>query len=528
MRWQRVLENKLSQDQESLPAVAQNVLSKFQEQDWEPILAAVRTQVELSFRNGVTRVPLEDEAFSNQRVNLDVAFWVDGELRASAILAENVPLSLALGRCTDRALHDGRFRPLVESELPQLRIEITCFGPWQRLTLAERKRDAIDLAAGYVACVDGKPRGWYLPMVHNAVAFKSLGHLLQSLIYEKGKLSRQDAKRVTIYTFPTTGCIETGLGGTVIMHGPLPELPLKKSQETLDPALQWILQQEINPGVFLPRRIPGRITTQSIDWPRLGFTASVLSETAEGLEYEPARKAAERILVFLKGELPTTTIIGRDAQALASIYAGLALVTLGRLEEARWWYREALNYQSFEKLNPIGALHLTKLALLVGERDQAERWFQVLWRQWERERDTVQLALYPELLVVANKLFEVTRDASFLRQAETIGDWYVRQQNEEGSFLFSLGSVRTPYIRGTGKILEVLALMPERYREALERGIGYIAQFQYTEENSYHIPLSQQADFLGGFRHDPFNREAWIDAAGHVVLALVRMQSVRN
>lgn len=77
--------------------------------------------------------PLQLNGREHDLVNLDVAFWVAGELRASAILADNLPLGEALRQCTERALHDGRFWSLNSSELSELCIELAppaLLGHW--------------------------------------------------------------------------------------------------------------------------------------------------------------------------------------------------------------------------------------------------------------------------------------------------------------------------------------------------------------------------------------------------------------
>lgn len=488
----------------------------------------VRAYVMAHF-SGATVAPLDAELLPDTLVHMDVAFWVDGEIRASAIVSQPLPLPLALECGTRQALGDGRFRPLREAEIARLWIELTFFGPWHPLTIRERQQDAIDPESGYVAVVDGQSRAWYLPMVHNNRPFTSLRHLLDSLMRGKGQLSPQAIKRAVIYRFPTRGCLESPEHAYRQLAGPLVAAETTESVELmLDRSLEWLLRQEYAPGIWLPKRAPGSILTNAIDWPRIGFSALVLAEAGRAIGRDSLTQKAKCTVAALKPVLPIVTIIGREAQALTSVYAGLTAVAWGETEAARWWYREALRYQTFERFHPIGALLLTRLAVGVGEREQAKQWFEILWERWERDRDSIQLALYPELMVVAKALHVVTHEPIYLDRATRVGDWYVARQNEDGSFPFAPGSARAPYIRGMGKILEVLAVMPERYREPWEKGIQYVAQFQYTNINSYHVPRAQQAEFLGGFRHDVFNREAWIDAAGHVILALVRMRAFKE
>jgi hypothetical protein len=47
-------------------------------------------------------------------------------------------------------------------------------------------------------------------------------------------------------------------------------------------------------------------------------------------------------------------------------------------------------------------------------------------------------------------------------------------------------------------------------------------KMQYLPENSYFIPEKNLDYAIGGFRHDYFNPDLWIDSAGHFLLAASR------
>lgn len=460
-------------------------------------------------------------------VDLDVCFWVGGEMRASAILAEGQPLAEALRDGVDRALHDGRFRPITEMELGDLRIELTFFGqPWRQLSTEEYQKNEIDPARGFAAVLDGRVAAWYIPAVHNVLAFRDLTHLADSLLRDKGRLALSDARRAIVYTFPTIGWIEGIRPDTIVaLSGPIPASPgVEQTVENIfEIGLQWLFRQEVATGAFLPRRFAETARICGIDWPRLGFTASVLAEIDQSSEQPDCRWASRRIDTFLRVQLEKALFIRAEDKTLTALYAGLAALTADDSRSAKEWLTISERFCLVEKLSPIAQLQgATLLARLGGEHlGRAKKITEGSFRDWEKSRDVAQLALYPQLIPLCLELYRQTGERQHQERAVLMADWYVAQQQLDGSFPHS-PKKNGPYIRGTGKIMEVLALFPERYTEALDQGFQYVARMQYTADSLYHSLVSRHDDFRGGFRHDAFNRDAWIDGTGHVLLAATR------
>lgn len=526
-RWHARLEAQLrTLDQPGVLERFSYPLPSFSTDERQAILAWVRRRVEDSFHSHIPdslRLPAQ----SHGPINLDVAFWVRGELRASAILAENLPLADALERCTERALHDGRFRPLEEDELAHLRIELTFFGPWQPIERSMVEHTPLLYSHGYVATLEGTPRAWYLPMVHNAIRFETLTALTESLLRKKGGLTSAATRRAALYHFPTLGFIESAdRQRPISLVGPLvAENEAQTAGRLLDASLAWLLRQETVPGYFLSERIPGKLDERMIDWARIGFSAATLAEAGVTIDRDDCRSAAKRTLAYLDRELGPARFIRPEAKCLAAVYAGLTAAQLDDAAAAGRWLDRAQQFLAFEHLSPIAHLLAGKLLATQGRVGESRHIFELQYSSWLTQRDTAQLALYPELVPLALALHEKTREDSFREKALAVGDWYAGRQLADGSFPFALGSSRAPYLRGSGKILEALACLPERYDETLTRGFRFAKSLQYTPDSMYHIPLVQQEEFLGGFRHDLSNREAWIDAAGHLILALVRMRA---
>ena len=103
-----------------------------------------------------------------------------------------------------------------------------------------------------------------------------------------------------------------------------------------------------------------------------------------------------------------------------------------------------------------------------------------------------------------------------------VADWLKKQQLPNGAFPESTTS-NFVYTRGTGKIFEVLALKPEKNKEEIKKVLDWLFSMQYDEENSFFVSEEIRPRVIGGFRHDYFNSEAWIDAAGHILLGGARL-----
>jgi hypothetical protein len=46
---------------------------------------------------------------------------------------------------------------------------------------------------------------------------------------------------------------------------------------------------------------------------------------------------------------------------------------------------------------------------------------------------------------------------------------------------------------------------------------------QYRPDSMFFVPVEHRPRVMGGLRHDAYDTDAWIDAAGHVLLGLARL-----
>jgi hypothetical protein len=109
------------------------------------------------------------------------------------------------------------------------------------------------------------------------------------------------------------------------------------------------------------------------------------------------------------------------------------------------------------------------------------------------------------------------------KTSREVRDWLRSWQLPSGAFPETTASDFV-YSRGTGKVFEVLALRPAEAQRSLDRALGWLLSMQYRPDSAFFVPHEHWPRVLGGLRHDPYGPDAWIDAAGHLLLGLARLQ----
>ena len=59
--------------------------------------------------------------------------------------------------------------------------------------------------------------------------------------------------------------------------------------------------------------------------------------------------------------------------------------------------------------------------------------------------------------------------------------------------------------------------------EASARALAWLLDMQYRPDSTFFIPTEHRGRVMGGLRHDYYDTDAWIDAAGHLLLGLARL-----
>ncbi len=461
------------------------------------------------------------------RTDLDVALWVGGYLRGSSVV-ENRNLGEGIAEAVIMASRDSRFKPLVIEELPHTRIEITIMHNLHiSLSVNERKRNVIYPEKGYLL-QHRLSKGWYLPEVFNVRHFRNLEEFLINLAQEKARLDRSAIQKADVFIFEVDDFIEsTDRSSALVLHGPIVKSNslTKNSQiinQKLRAAADWLCHIQESDGNLPPiiSSLTGKQT--QIDWPRLAFTAWALAEFGKVINEKKYTATAEKSFEYLKKFLLPNPQFKIPSYELTLSYLGqlalvlkkpkdatdVAIIILNNLNQLNFEPILFAQVASFLKVLPKSyenfLITFEKLALILKENFEKNL----------RDGHEINLAVWAELV---NTFTDTDKEFS-----DRVVDWMKKQQLPSGAFPESTTS-NFAYTRGTGKILEVLALEPHKNKESIKNVLAWLLEMQYDEENMFFIPKEIQLRIVGGFRHDHFNQEAWIDAAGHVLLGAARL-----
>ncbi len=472
---------------------------------------------------------------ANRPITLSVAFWVEGALRGCMIVHQR-PLREALREATFQAMRDSRFKPIGEEEFEKARIEVTMLTPWKKIP-AYRLGKQKDLDPTKAYRVFHKNRqGWLLPEVFNCLRFHGTDDFLRTLIVNKAglRMDKRCLAQAEIEIFEVDDFIESeGKCRGLSLRGPLVQDSCRYNSfderfiENLEwmshqAALQLIRTQEED-GNIPPVLDPLTGKMRQVDWVRLALAAVALESFGKVTATEAYRIAAEKAGRYIWKYGYDHPYLDTYAKTLCRVYYAEYLWFAGRTDEAKsitWELSKQIQQIRFE---PIFFLKSASLFLLFEEREFlriAEKIFESVWNDFVKKRDGkegIELARFPELIVVAEKLFVITQEHRYREKGVQVAEWLISQQHIQGSFPSVTGS-GFAYTRGTGKIFEVLALYSYEHNESLLRAFEWLWQMQYSRENTFFVSPEHRGKILGGFRHDVFNQEVWTDASAHVLL----------
>jgi len=485
----------------------------------------------------------------HQKTDLDVALWVNGALRGSAV-AENTILSEGIIRASIYACRDTRFKPLEFDELKDTRIEITLFSDLKiPLSKSLIDKNEIFYDKGYLLkkglpAQAGEKHGWFLPEVFNILSFKNLKEFLFRLGTEKASLPPEEIfnKETEIFIFEVDDFIEGEHGQEILsLDGPMAKSEKCHLKESACLAADWLIKIQEPDGNFIPITNPLTGKTSQLDWPRSIFTGWSLVEFGKAVGNPSYIDAGRKNFSYGKKYILDEQIIKNlDSEGLVLAYLGQEALSLGYPQEALQCGNRILEKESQLKFEPI---LFSQIGSFLAELSRIDKNFMApALRFGEKTRITfdnnlrqerpMQLAVWAELANLYLKLFEIQNDDSHLQTVRKVIDWLLSHQLDNGSFRAANNSDSNfAYTRGTAKIAEVLAGIfilekqidrsfdPAYYKICLEKAFEWLKMMQYSFENSYFIPKKNLNSAIGGFRHDYFNQEVWIDSAGHFLLA---------
>ena len=492
----------------------------------------------------------------NFKADLDVALWVKGVLRGSMIV-ENTILSEGIIQASIFASRDVRFKPLELDELENTKIEITIFSDL-RIPLSKKlvEKNEILYNKGYLL-KRGKKQGWFLPEVFNVASFKGLKEFLSCLALEKASLKLEEVfdKKTEVFIFEVDDFIEGKEEGEVLtLSGPMAQATHQEIKKVAVLSADWLLKRQESNGNLIPVTNPIIRRTSQIDWPRSIFTGWSLIEFGEAIGEKKYIEAGRQNFCYSKRYVLEEQIIKNiNNESLSLAYLGQAALSLNYFQEAFQCGGKILEKENLLRFEPI---LFSQIGTFLAELSKIDKKFiiptlrfstktQNVFKNYLRWKRPMSLAVWAELANLQLKLWESQKDDSHLSMAREILSWLLGYQMDNGSFRSTNDNHSDfAYTRGTAKIAEVLAavLLWEKqnkikidknldlnyYEDCFKKALIWLDSMQYSAKNSYFIPAKNLDLALGGFRHDYFNQEAWIDSAGHFLLSASRFLKYFN
>lgn len=137
-----------------------------------------------------------------------------------------------------------------------------------------------------------------------------------------------------------------------------------------------------------------------------------------------------------------------------------------------------------------------------------------------------------------SELYPLTEDQKYIDLAFEMTDWLIdtKQYTEEeapypiyiGSFIINdidngLTCSAAAYAEGILSTYELAEYIGDqehqkKYKESLDKALGFIKSMQFTEENSFYMENPEKA--IGGFRASPYNHKIRVDFTSHAIAVL--------
>ena len=467
------------------------------------------------------------ERFKSE-TDLDIALWVDGELRGSVIVLKQ-SLGEGIAEATVRASRDKRFKPLDKSEIAKTTIEVTLIPDLKiPLSAEELKKNSIYHDKGYYLDT-GYKKGWFVPIVFNCTSFKSLDIFLKRLAVEKVGLKSHTIKLGEVFIFEVDDFTVTedqqilSMCGPIIDHAvaePKSGFNIETAEGSLKMAVNWLCHIQASDGNIPPVTNPFSEYSRWVDWPRLAFTAWALATFGHQVSNDKYLFIANKSFEFLRRHIFDSVPMDNSSHALTLAYFGQLSKTLGYkdsvdvaaqiiLEKVKTLPFHVLNYANI--ISFLSTLDHKPNINFNKEENLLKQYFKNVVKN---ESEIVDLASVAELVHTFHHI-----DPNLSRD---ISQWLKTKQLSNGAFPASTMS-NFVYTRGTSKIFEVLALDYGQNQSAVGTSFYWLQAMQYNTQNTFFIKPDVRQTVIGGFRHDYFNQEAWIDSAGHFLMGGSRL-----
>ena len=462
-----------------------------------------------------------------------VALWTEGKLRGSQVV-ENMSLVKGVAQAAIFASEDPRFEATTEADLAHMRIEITILVgprlpyPFEDILMSQ----PVDPSYGY-RLKSGDAIGWLFPEIFNIKSLASAGQFFEFLAKEKAGLQDEWKHAATVDAFPVVDCIEDSTHTRpLVLNGPIVDSEgiagAFSMPESAHAAAEWLVASQQSDGGWPLYLDPLTGQEGRNDPVRIALTAYALAQfgaATSAVEFsDAARKAYAYVtkIIQKKGEPPR-----ESSEVLTLVYAAKTAFALSLERDYRELSERVAEMIVSVPFSPI-AYSQTITSFRAGfagrSLEAQETLDRLLRRLYESSLELFDGGNDHSLAAWAEAV-SAFHDTDYAEQGSRIEDWIVAQHYSDGSFpnMSGMPSPESAYTRGTAKIYEILALDPVRNTAIIERTFHWLRSMQYTEENSFFVPRHLQKKVQGGFRHDYFRQQAWIDSNAHFLIGTSRI-----
>lgn len=457
-----------------------------------------------------------------RKANVDITLWVNGDLRGSCVSVEK-PLYEGIQRAARDACLDVRFKPISKKELPSVQIEATIMGDLMVPLLQNEVGAIVHPDKGYYLKA-GDRQGWLLPLAFNSASIPDAKNFYEILLHEKANVSHDNLDKPSIYTVEVQDFVEYNEHEVHSMRSSMLAVESGLNREGMLTMLclagDWLVNIQHDDGSFVTHIHPFDSPRMDIDWTRSAFASWALLQLGNHLTNETYRNASERSYSFLKEYLYRTNMIPEQKRFLALVYFGKLLNEMGKDDEIHRVVHEITPHMKRIRQDPISlsqAVGLFRLEIFGNEFEKLIRDALASLKAAFKDKQVAMRYSEPALWAELGNAFRGF-DNDF---AQEVVRWLESFQLGDGSFRTN-AKVANSNTRGTGKILEILVLDYRNNPKVFDRGLSWLASMQYTESNSFFIPPNIAPKIIGGFRDSYMNPGAWIDGAGHAILAGLR------
>lgn len=446
-----------------------------------------------------------------ENCTLDVAVWVDGKNRGSQI--SEGPLGEIIDITTLRTISDFRYKPLQENELNNCRFEFTLVHNLWLPINSETKESPEGVTVRLM--LDDITQSTFMPMVANQYDYSDFNLLKQGLV-KKSAIPINSSplyfeagmSQVFVETKNHLDCFE--------LFGVLPQVDTGSDLLSFSAKdLAHHLKNTIDNNGFIPivTKYDSSINLQ-LDRSRAGFALYSLIEYQTLSKDETNLPEIIRLENFLENLPPTN-----DKNDVMKLYLAFIDVYNPKLN----LINHEFTSQNIDQFLKNDLIWTQWLRLEIGlHRNNPEAMLTIKdkvlthYKLWETKKAHASPVVFCDLI-------QLLEWCDLKNEQQIFYNWLCDAQDSNGGF--TKANVR--YTRGISKIAEATAGATISQNMA-EKTLNFLRSYYYDEDSMYFIPINQQPIFKGGFRFDYWNRDLWLDASSHSLLALSRLENFQN